>query len=227
MRVAPEPRLCRRAPGFDVLSRQGLDRANAARPPFTPPGYRRPTLLWATTPPANACNQPSTHKRCHELANPARSRGNFSAPLTSRHHPPSMTVPPRSPEGDRIGRVKRWQADRVARGPEGPLIAGRTRSGRTPGVTKLGRLPRGLLLRRPDISCRQSRLQSGWIPACTSRPAKSCVTQVFREEPFDVCQPEMPSTLSKMPPPRQEQASRHDVRPKAPPRHACAFFTQL
>jgi len=73
-----------------------------------------------------------------------------------------------------------------------------------------------------------TNVRSNWAgsPARYLPPAKSCVTQVPREEPFHVCQPEMPAILGNLPPPKQKQASKLGGRPKAPPRHAYAFFTQ-
>jgi hypothetical protein len=37
----------------------------------------------------------------------------------------------------------------------------------------------------------------------------------------------MPAILGNLPPPKQKQASKPGGRPKALPRHAYAFFTQL
>jgi len=53
-------------------------------------------------------------------------------------------------------------------------------------------------------------------PARYLSPAKSCVTQVPREEPFRVCQPEMPAILGNLPSPKREQASKPGGRPKTP-----------
>jgi hypothetical protein len=129
-RVAPEPRLCRRFPGFDVAFTRAAHRATVARPPFTTDGLMPLLLLWAT----------------HHLPTSAINYQRMSTATSSPTLPAVEAIlcfsrvasPPSVDNGAAlcarrrsIRSVTRRQAGRVARGPERPLIAGRTLPGRT------------------------------------------------------------------------------------------------